>query len=50
MNILEAFRIAVGSLLLNRLRAILTVLGVVIGVAAVISIMSLGRGVQQYVA
>ncbi|MAS33128.1 MAG: hypothetical protein CL610_03915 [Anaerolineaceae bacterium] len=50
MNIAEAFRIAVNSLTLNRLRAILTVLGVVIGVAAVISIMSLGRGVERYVA
>lgn len=50
MNLLEALRIALVSLTLNRLRAILTVLGVVIGVAAVISLMGLGRGVERYVA
>lgn len=50
MNVIEAFRIAVASLNLNRMRAVLTILGVVIGVAAVISIMGLGRGVERYVA
>jgi putative ABC transport system permease protein len=50
MNVIEPLRIAINSLLLNRLRAILTILGVVIGVAAVISLMSLGRGVERYVA
>jgi putative ABC transport system permease protein len=50
MNMLEALRVALVSLTLNRTRAILTILGVVIGVAAVISLMGLGRGVERYVA
>ena len=50
MRIFESFRIAVRSLLLNRTRAMLTMLGIVIGVGAVVSLMSLGRGVQDYVA
>jgi putative ABC transport system permease protein len=50
MNVVEALRVALVSLTLNRLRAILTILGVVIGVASVISLMGLGRGVERYVA
>lgn len=50
MSVFETFRIAVTSLLLNRMRALLTMLGIVIGVAAVISLMSLGRGVESLVA
>ena len=37
---------SVGS---NKLRSLLTLLGIVIGVAAVISLMSIGRGVQESV-
>src|SRR5712691_5217964 len=44
MNILESFRIALRSLGANKLRAGLTMLGVIIGVAAVIALMSIGRG------
>ena len=50
MNLVETFRIALSSLGRNQLRAILTTLGIIIGVAAVISLMSLGRGVEAYVA
>ena len=50
MRFLESFRLAVISLLLNRTRAVLTMLGIIIGVAAVVSLISLGRGVQDYVA
>ncbi len=49
MPLSESISIALNSLLLNRLRAILTSLGIIIGVAAVISLISLGRGVQDYV-
>ena len=38
---------ALASLGANKLRASLTLLGIIIGVAAVISLMSIGRGVQQ---
>ncbi|MCL4250708.1 MAG: ABC transporter permease [Anaerolineae bacterium] len=50
MNVFENLRIALDNLLLNRLRALLTILGIVIGVAAVTSLISLGRGVESYVA
>ncbi len=49
MNFSEGFRIALTSLFTNRLRAILTTLGIIIGVGAVVGLTSLGRGVQSYV-
>ncbi|MBC7811181.1 MAG: ABC transporter permease, partial [Burkholderiales bacterium] len=49
MNI-ESFRIAFSSLATNRSRAILTALGIIIGVAAVVSLIGLGRGIERYVA
>jgi len=49
MGFLETFRIAITSLLINRLRAVLTTLGIVIGVGAVIGLVSLGRGVENYI-
>ena len=47
MNLLTTLRISLSSLGSNKLRAGLTLLGIVIGVAAVISLMAIGRGVQQ---
>jgi putative ABC transport system permease protein len=44
MNILESTRIALRALRANKLRAGLTMLGVIIGVAAVIALVSIGRG------
>jgi putative ABC transport system permease protein len=49
MNLIESFRIALTSLAINRLRAILTTLGILIGVGAVVGLTSLGRGVENYV-
>ena len=49
MNLLGTLQSAFSSLGSNKLRAGLTVLGVVIGVAAVISLMSVGRGAQEAV-
>ncbi len=49
MNLLESVRIAVRALAANKLRALLTMLGIIIGVAAVISLMSVGRGAQAAV-
>ncbi|MEK7682142.1 MAG: ABC transporter permease [Chloroflexota bacterium] len=49
MNILESLSIALQALGSNKLRSSLTVLGIVIGVAAVISLMSIGRGSQASV-
>jgi len=49
MNLTESIRTALSSLLANRLRAFLTMLGIIIGVAAVIALMSIGRGVQAQI-
>jgi putative ABC transport system permease protein len=49
VNLAESFRIAVRALAANKLRALLTMLGMIIGVAAVISLMSVGRGAQAAV-
>lgn len=46
MNLYEAFRIALRGLRANRLRSVLTTLGIVIGVAAVIVLVALGNGIQ----
>ena len=50
METREAFRIALGSLWANKLRTILTLLGVVIGVASVIAVVTLVNGANVYVA
>ena len=48
MNISQSFRLAVKSLATSKMRALLTMLGIIIGVAAVIIITSLGNGMQNY--
>ena len=50
METKEAFQIALQSLWANKLRTILTLLGVVIGVASVIAVVTLVNGAQVYVA
>ena len=50
MNIAEAIRIALASLWANKLRSVLTLLGVVIGVAAVIAVVTFVDGINSYVA
>ena len=47
MNLSESFLTALDSLLANKMRAVLTMLGVIIGVAAVIALMSVGNGVSE---
>ncbi len=49
MTLTESVRIAVRSLLANKLRAVLTMLGIIIGVGAVITLMSAGKGVEVFV-
>ena len=50
MHIAEAIKIALRSLWANKLRSVLTLLGVVIGVAAVIAVVTFVSGVNDYVA
>ncbi|MBE2202436.1 MAG: ABC transporter permease [Anaerolinea sp.] len=47
MNLTESFLTALDSLLANKLRSVLTMLGVIIGVAAVIALLSIGNGVSD---
>jgi len=49
MKILESLRIALRALVANKMRAILTMLGIIIGVGAVITLLSVGEGVQTYI-
>jgi putative ABC transport system permease protein len=50
MSVAEAIRIALLSLWANKLRSVLTLLGVVIGVAAVIAVVTFVNGINGYVA
>jgi putative ABC transport system permease protein len=50
MNITEAMRIALQSLWANKLRSVLTLLGVVIGVSSVIAVVTFVNGINSYVA
>jgi putative ABC transport system permease protein len=44
VNLLELIRLAVGRLGTSRLRSVLTMLGVIIGVASVVALVSVGQG------
>ena len=46
MSILESFKIALSSIWNHKVRSILTMLGIIIGVAAVIIIVSIGQGAK----
>jgi len=47
MNLSESLAVALGSLRANKLRSVLTMLGIIIGVAAVVALMGIGEGAQQ---
>ena len=49
MNTLAALRSALRALAANKLRSVLTMLGIIIGVAAVITMIALGRGATERV-
>ena len=44
MSIKNLFKIAMNALLRNKLRAFLTMLGIIIGVASVIAMLGIGQG------
>jgi putative ABC transport system permease protein len=50
MLLSETFRVAVDALRVNKLRSLLTMLGIVIGVGAVIAMVALGNGAQAQIA
>src|ERR671928_1759674 len=49
MNVLSIIRIAFRALARNKTRAALTMLGIIIGVSAVIAMVSIGQGAQASV-
>jgi putative ABC transport system permease protein len=49
VTVLEGFRVALDALRANRLRSLLTMLGVIIGVAAVVLLVGIGGGAKQEV-
>lgn len=49
MNILLTIRLAIRGLLINRMRAFLTILGIIIGVSGIIVIISVGNGAESLI-
>lgn len=49
INLTDPLKIAYTSILSNKLRSLLTTLGVIIGVAAVITLVSMGEGAKSYI-
>src|SRR5215216_5905138 len=49
MNIFEAFRVAWTALTINKVRALLTMLGIIIGVGTVIGMLAIGNGYSNFV-
>ena len=48
MSLVESFQLAVKNIWASKMRTFLTMLGIVIGVTAVIVIVGLGNGMQKY--
>lgn len=48
MRLIESFRVAWNALLSNKLRALLTMLGIIIGVGSVVAMLAMGNGFSQY--
>ncbi|MDF0604289.1 MacB family efflux pump subunit [Neisseriaceae bacterium TC5R-5] len=46
---MEAFKMALLAMLSNRLRTLLTMLGIIIGITSVVSIIAIGEGARNYV-
>lgn len=47
MNLTENFKMAISSIKSNKMRSLLTMLGIIIGISSVIIILSIGQGAQQ---
>lgn len=47
MNILNLFKVSIGAVANNKMRSFLSMLGIIIGVAAVIIMMSIGQGSKE---
>ncbi len=49
MSLIESFRIAWASMLTHKLRALLTMLGIIIGVGAVVGLLAIGDGYSKWI-
>lgn len=49
MNVVESIKIALEAILANKMRSLLTMLGIIIGISSVIIIVSLGQGSQKMI-
>ena len=49
MDVLESFKMAISSIMANKMRSFLTMLGIIIGISSVITIVALGNGGQNYI-
>lgn len=47
MNIFESLKVAIESVLANKMRSFLTMLGIIIGISSVITIVAIGKGGQK---
>jgi putative ABC transport system permease protein len=50
MELLESILIALGALRVNKMRSILTMLGIIIGIASVIAMVAVGAGAEKIIA
>ncbi|MCK3656985.1 macrolide ABC transporter permease/ATP-binding protein MacB [Pasteurellaceae bacterium Macca] len=48
-QLLESFKMATSAILAHKLRALLTMLGIIIGITSVISVVALGKGSQEQI-
>ncbi len=49
MNFFSTFQVATKAIIVNKVRSFLTMLGIIIGVAAIILLVSIGAGIQNYI-
>ncbi|WP_053955814.1 ABC transporter permease [Inediibacterium massiliense] len=49
MNILESIQVAMGAIFVNKMRSLLTMLGIIIGISSVITVVALGEGSQKVI-
>ncbi|WP_129600277.1 ABC transporter permease [Anaerophilus nitritogenes] len=49
MNILESIQVAIGAIFVNKMRSLLTMLGIIIGISSVITVVALGEGSQKVI-
>ncbi len=46
-NLMESFKMSLQAILSHKMRSLLTMLGIIIGIAAVVSVVALGKGSQE---